>query len=162
MFRTIAAAVALVVGLAGHAAASDDDAVAVSSSSIAAAAMAAAAPIAAEIDWTSRPMASIANRPGVLPVLYVSLAGLQAYDGYSTLTGVRRGAGETNGLMKNVAGNPAAMWAVKGGVTAASIVLSERLWKQNRKVAAIVTMVATNGLMAAVAARNASVLHTLR
>ena len=101
-------------------------------------------------------------RGGVLPSLYVTLAGLQAYDGYSTVSGVHRGAAETNVVIKNAAGNPMAMIAIKGGVTAASIFMAERLWKQNRRTAAIVTMIATNGLMAAIAARNASVLRTQR
>jgi len=102
------------------------------------------------------------SRGAVLPTLYVSLAGLQAYDVYATTTGLRRGAVEANGVMKNVAGNPAAMWAVKAGVTTATIVIAEQLWKQHRRTAAIVTMIASNGLMAVVAARNASVLRAQR
>jgi hypothetical protein len=93
---------------------------------------------------------------GALPALYVTLAGLQAYDGFSTFRSVRNGGVEANPLMRNFAGNPAAVFAVKGGVTAASILVCERLWKQNRRTAAIMTMIATNGLMAAVVARNAS------
>ena len=127
--------------------------------------VAAAVPaLAADVDW-ALPAVHIgagASRGSVLPSLYVSLGALQAFDGYSTTTALRRGATEANGLMKNVAGNPAAMWIVKGGVTAASIYAAERLWKQNRRVAAIATMVATNGLMAMVAARNASVLRAQR
>jgi hypothetical protein len=116
--------------------------------------------LAADVDW-ALPAVHVpqSSRGSVLPALYIGVAGLQVYDGYSTLTGFKRGAIETNAVMKNVAGNPAAMLAVKGGVTAASIFMAERLWKQNRRTAAIVTMIATNGLMAAVAARNASVLH---
>ena len=102
------------------------------------------------------------SRGAVLPTLYVSLAGLQAYDVYATTTGLRRGAVEANGVMKNVAGNPAAMWAVKAGVTTATIVIAEQLWKQHRRTAAIVTMIASNGLMAVVASRNASVLRAQR
>jgi len=119
--------------------------------------------LAADVDW-SLPAIHVesASRGSVLPSLYASLAGLQAFDGYSTLVGVRRGAVETNGIIKNVAGNPAALWAVKAGATTASIFVAERLWKQNRRMAAIATMVATNGLMAAVAARNASVLRAQR
>ena len=41
--------------------------------------------------------------------------------------------------MKNVVGNQAAMWAMKAGVTTGSIVVAERLWRQNRRVAAIAT-----------------------
>lgn len=63
--------------------------------------------------------------------------------------------------MQGVAGNKAAFWAVKAGTTAASIWLAERMWKRNR-VGAIVTMVAVNGMMASVAAPNASVLKAVR
>jgi len=101
------------------------------------------------------------RRPNVLPVLYVGLAALQAFDGYSTTTALGRGAQEANPMMRGVAGNSAAFWAVKVGSTAASIWIAERLWKTNR-VGAIVTMVAVNGMMASVAARNASVLKTMR
>jgi len=124
-----------------------------------------ASTLAADVNWSLPAVhvgAASGSRGLVLPALYVSLGGLQAYDGYSTLTGLRRGAVETNGVMKNVVGNQAAMWAMKAGVTTGSIVVAERLWKQNRRVAAIATMVATNGLMAVVAAHNASVLRAQR
>jgi len=124
--------------------------------------------LAADVDW-ALPAVQLgsgsnmaASRGSVLPSLYASLAALQAYDGYSTTTGLRHGATEGNGAMKNVAANPAAMWVVKAGVTTASIVAAERLWKQNRRVAAIATMVATNSVMAAVAAHNTSVLRAQR
>ena len=114
------------------------------------------------VDWSLRPTEMAAGRrPRVLPVLYVSLAALQAFDGYSTTAGLSRGAREANQVMGGVAGNSAAFWVVKAGSTAASIWVAERLWKTNR-VGAIVTMVAVNGVMASVAARNASVLKTLR
>jgi len=122
-----------------------------------------AAALAATSEGAAAPISFVhipkPSRGAVLPGLYVSLAALQAYDGYSTMTGLQRGAVEANGVMKNVAGNPAALWAVKAGVTTTSIVVAERLWKQNRRGAAIATMIATNGLMAVVAARNASVLR---
>ncbi len=98
-------------------------------------------------------------RGTLLPSLYVSLAGLNAFDAYTTTVGVSTGATEANPVMRGVAGNPAAMWAVKGGVTAASIYMAERLWKKNRKVEAITVMAITNGMMAVVAARNAAVLN---
>jgi hypothetical protein len=101
------------------------------------------------------------RRPGVLPVLYVSFVALQGYDAYSTTAGIARGAKEANPAMRVVAGNQAALWAVKAGSTAASIWIAERMWKKNR-VGAIVTMAAVNGMMAAVAARNASILNRMR
>ena len=156
------AAVALMLMFSGIAAAAadgiSDDAATVTGSK------AAAFPaLAADAEW-GRPAIHVPDAPrgGVLPSLYVTLAGLHAYDGYSTVSGVHRGAAETNPVVKSVAGNPMAMIAVKGGVIAASIFMAERLWKQNRRSAAIATMIVTNGLMAAVAARNASVLRTQR
>jgi hypothetical protein len=101
-------------------------------------------------------------RGGLLPALYVSLAGLQAYDAFSTTRGLSRGAVESNGLMKGVAGSPAAVWAIKGGVTAGSIFASERLWKSGHKMQAIGMMVATNGLMAVVGAHNSRVMGQLK
>jgi hypothetical protein len=119
-------------------------------------------PLAADVDWSAVPQAVRPSRGALLPSLYVSLAGLNAFDAYSTMKGIGRGASEANPLMSGVAGNAAALWAVKGGVTAGSIVLAERLWRQNRKAAAIAVMVASNGVMATVAARNASVLRQTR
>ena len=121
-----------------------------------------ARPSAGDVDWSLRPIEIGARRrPSVLPVLYVSFAALQAFDAYSTTAGLARGAQEANPMMRSVAGNSAAFWAVKAGSTAASIWLAERLWKTNR-VGAIVTMVVANGVMASVATRNASVLKQLR
>jgi hypothetical protein len=119
-------------------------------------------PLAGNVDWSLRPVEiGAGRRPSVLPVLYVSLAALQGFDAYSTTAGLARGAQEANPMMRGVAGNSAAFWAVKAGSTAASIWLAERLWKTNR-VGAIVTMVVVNGVAASVAARNASVLKQLR
>ena len=102
------------------------------------------------------------SRGAALPILYGTLAGLQAYDGWSTATAVRRGAVETNPVMARVASNPGAMWAVKVGATTASIYAAERLWRRHRRVEAIATMVAVNGMMVAVVARNASSMRQLK
>jgi hypothetical protein len=102
------------------------------------------------------------SRGAVLPVLYGALAGLQAYDGWSTMTGVKRGAVETNPALGGAASNPGAMWAVKVGATSASVYAAETLWRRHRRVEAIATMVAVNGMMAAVAVHNASVVRDLR
>ncbi len=102
------------------------------------------------------------ERSIVLPSLYVSLSALQAYDVYSTLTATRLGATEANPLMQGMVGNPTAFIAMKAGVTGVSIYAAERLWRQNRKKSAVLLMVASNGLMAYVAAHNASVLRTVR
>ena len=98
----------------------------------------------------------------VMPALYASLAGLQAYDAFSTLTVLTRGGVEANPIMKGIAGSPLALVAVKAGTTAGSIYVAERLWRQNHKGQAIALMVATNGLMAAVAAHNTSVMRGIK
>jgi hypothetical protein len=99
------------------------------------------------------------SRPQALPALYVGLAGLQAYDGYSTLRGVRGGVGtETNPLVGGLAAQPAAFWTLKAASTGLSIYLAEQYWRSGHRTKAIVTMAVANGLMAAVAARNARVL----
>ena len=66
---------------------------------------------------------------------------------------------ESNALMSGLAGKPAAFCVIKGGVTTVSIVVAERLWRQHRRAEAIATMVISNGIMAAVAARNTRVLR---
>jgi hypothetical protein len=97
-------------------------------------------------------------RPSLLLPLYASLGGLQACDGYFTLSGVRSGASESNPLMAGAARNPAVFWTLKGSATFASIYFSERLWRRHHRAEAVAVMIVSNGIMAAVAARNASVL----
>ena len=119
-------------------------------------------PSVGHLDWSLPSVeVSAGRRPSVLPVLYISFAALQGFDGYSTTANLTRGAREVNPMMQGVAGNSAAVWAVKAGSTAASIWFAERLWKTNR-VGAIVTMAVVDGMMASVAARNASVLRARR
>jgi hypothetical protein len=116
-----------------------------------------------DVDW-SLPLVHLGGpkRGNLLPALYVSLSGLNAFDAYSTSRGLSGAASEANPLMRPVASSPAAVWMVKGGVTAASITVAERLWRQNRRASAIAVMVISNGMMAAVSARNASVLRAQR
>ncbi len=102
------------------------------------------------------------SRGGMLSSLYASFVGLQAYDALSTSHGLSRGAAEGNPLMGTIAHNTPSLFVVKGAATAASIYVAERLWKQNRKGRAIALMVAANGFMFAVAARNAAVIRGLR
>ena len=101
------------------------------------------------------------KRPAILPVLYVSLAGLQAYDVYSTRQGLLHGAREVNPLMAPVAGDTTGMIVAKTVSSLTTIVMAEHLWHRNR-VAAIVTMLAANSVMAIVAAHNASMLQQTR
>lgn len=116
--------------------------------------------LAGDTDWSLPPVqVGTSSRPAALLALYVSYAALQGFDAYTTLHEAQFGAREANPLMSGVAGNSAAMWAVKGGVTVASIYLAERLWHQHRRGQAIALMVASNGVMAAVAAHNLSVMR---
>lgn len=146
MSRTIAAAAILTVTMSVLPAYAADD------SSAAAAAPAIAVP--------ARISASL-SRPAALPALYASYAALQAYDVYSTRQALARGSREANPLMQGVVGNQSAFWALKATVTVSTIMAAERLWKKN-KTAAIAVMVVSNGVAAAVAARNASVLRRQR
>lgn len=113
---------------------------------------------------TARPFGADlhASRGVALPVLYGTLAGLQAYDGWTTVKAVHLGATEGNPAVAGLATNARAMWAVKAGATLGSIYLAERLWRQHRRGAAIATMLAVNGVMAAVAVNNASVMQGLK
>lgn len=103
-----------------------------------------------------------AARGFALPALYVSLVGLQAYDGYSTSRGLKNGAAESNAILGALATHPAALWAAKGGSALVSIYVAERLWRRHHRGQAIALMVASNGLMAAVAASNASIIRAQR
>lgn len=98
-----------------------------------------------------RPIAP--KRPAALSTLYVSYAALQALDAASTFKALENGAVEANPLLKNVASNRGAMLAVKAGTTAATLYLTERLWKKNR-TAAIALMVCANSAYAAIVAHN--------
>ncbi|MGH9139500.1 MAG: DUF5658 family protein, partial [Vicinamibacterales bacterium] len=100
-------------------------------------------------------------RPSVLPALYASYATLQLLDGFQTVHGVARGGHETNPLMSGLVGSPAAVWTVKAASAVMAVTAAERMWKTN-KAGAIAVMVIANGVSAAVAARNASVLKGLR
>ena len=100
----------------------------------------------------------IDGRKSILTALYGGSAVLQAFDAYSTMKALKGGAVEANPLMKGVVGNPGVFIGVKAAVTGASIMAAEQMWRNNHKVAAIVMMAASNGIMAAVAAHNASVL----
>ena len=102
------------------------------------------------------------HRPLLLPTLYAGTAFLQGYDAYSTLTALKSGATEANPMMKGITKSPIAFVALKASMTAFSIMGAERMWKNDHRVAAVVMMVASNGMMAAVAAHNASVLQRVR
>ena len=157
MVRTITVVLMLVlVGLRGSAFAAADDRKGTTTPDL--------APLGADVDWSLKPIQieATVSRGCVLPALYVSLAGLQAYDAYTTTIGLRGGATEANTIMRTAAGNPTALWVVKGGVSVATILISERLWKRGRRGQAIAMMAISNGMMAVVAAHNSSVLRRIQ
>jgi hypothetical protein len=89
--------------------------------------------------------------------LHVGFAAFQAYDVYSTTTAIGRGAIEANPLMRNSVRSRAAFIGIKAATTAGSIFAAERLWRDHHRVGAIALMAVSNGMMAIVAAHNASV-----
>ncbi|HEX7796522.1 MAG TPA: DUF5658 family protein [Vicinamibacterales bacterium] len=129
-------------------------------------AMAAAATTLARPDLTANlnvaPRIAARRRPLALPSLYAGSVFLQSYDAYSTLSALRNGGTEANPLMKGITKSPVAFIGLKAGVTMMSIMAAERMWKDNNRVRAVLTMVATNGFMAAVAAHNTAVLHRVQ
>ena len=102
------------------------------------------------------------RRPIVLPGLYAGFITLQALDTSYTLRSLPLLAREVNPLMRGVTKYPAAFVALKAGLTIGGIMNAERLWKDDHRVAAIVLMAASNGLMAVVVSRNASTLRQAR
>jgi hypothetical protein len=102
------------------------------------------------------------SRPGALPMLYVSLVGLQAYDLYSTRSAISHGGHESNPMMQGVADSTTGMAVAKAVSTGGMIYLAERLWKTNHRKGAVIALLVTNGLMGAVAMNNANVLSQQR
>ena len=105
------------------------------------------------------------NSDGLRATLVALSAGsisLQAYDAYSTITALHLGASEANPAMRGVARRPAALIAVKAGVATTTIYAGTQLWRRHHRVAALALMGATTGVMAVVAAHNASVVRTMR
>lgn len=153
MLRTTLGVFVCSLAVVGHAAAADEVSKSVSS----------ATATADDTDLLRPPLESAQpSRGAFLGSLYVSFAALQAYDGYTTTTAFDRGAREMNPLLGSLVEHPAAFWAVKGGSTALAIFMAERLWRDHHHAEALAVMFANNAIMAAVAARNASVLRTLR
>ena len=102
------------------------------------------------------------DRPLALPALYVGSALLQGYDAYSTLTVLKHGGTEANPLMKGITKSPVAFIGLKAGMTAMSIMAAEKMWKDHNRIGAVVTMVASNSVMAMVAAHNSRVMGQLK
>jgi hypothetical protein len=119
------------------------------------------ADLAAASTFAPRPSVG-AGRPFALPALYAGSALLQGYDAYSTITVLKHGGVEANPMMKGITKSPVAFIGLKSGIAAMSILAAERMWKNNNRVGAVLTMVASNGMMAYVAAHNARVLAQVR
>ena len=102
------------------------------------------------------------KRPLALPALYAAQVALQALDAHSTYAAINRGGVEANPLMKGVVDNKGAMMAVKAGVAASTIWISERMWKKGNRAGAIATMLIVNSVTAAVVANNYKVASSLR
>jgi len=96
-------------------------------------------------------------RPAMLKGLYAASIGLQAFDGYSTYVGLRRGSLELNPAMQSA--TPTTLVVAKATMTLTTIAIADQLWRQHHRGQAIAVMLISNGLMTAVAAKNASVLR---
>ena len=102
------------------------------------------------------------GRPSLLPAMYMTSAALQGYDAMSTMKALKNGGREANPFMQAIVKRPAAFVAMKVGVTAASIMAAEQLWKGNHRLGAIGLMVASNAMMGVVAAHNSRVIASLK
>ncbi len=102
-------------------------------------------------DDTSRPPSR------TFPILASTYAILNGLDVYTTARVLRSGAGtEANPLVAPVAGNTAALAALKAATTASTILLARALWKEHPK-RAIVLLVCANAGMAFVVSHNATI-----
>ena len=153
MFRRLASALAGLVMVTGYlspagAAAQEPEAVVARSAQAAQSAPVRLTPAAPVFVDVAR------RRPPLLVPLYVSMAGLQALDAQSTFRALGTGrAIETNRIVGPFTTSGAAMVALKAGVTCATILGTESLWKRN-PVAAVVAMVAVNSAYAVIVAHN--------
>ena len=96
-------------------------------------------------------------RPMMLKTLYATSIGLQAFDGVSTYVGLRRGNLEMNPAMQG--STPTTLIVAKTTMTLTTIAIADQLWRQHHRGQAIAVMLISNGVMTAVAARNASILR---
>ena len=114
----------------------------------------------------SAPPLKLATQPAGFPTgrialsgLYVGFAAFQAYDVYSTRKAISGGATEASPHLRGLVDNPLAFVGLKVAMTAGPIYEAERLWRSHHRVGAIALMAASNGIMMAVAAHNASVMN---
>ena len=121
-----------------------------------------------QVDFTlasNTPIAeAIQVRPVSMPVadsgsaslrrtMYVSFAALQVMDAISTRKAISGGATEANPAMAGIAGNSAALFAVKAGTAVATTFFVERLAKNHPRRATII-MAVLNTAYAGVVAHN--------
>jgi Domain of unknown function (DUF5658) len=106
----------------------------------------------AETALPPAPAATRSSRGALIP-LYASFAALQALDAHSTSRAVHRGAVEQNPMLRSIADNPAALFAVKAGVAASTIVLADKVRSRSR-VGAIALMAGLNSLYATIVVHN--------
>lgn len=162
MRRILVGSLVGVLLTASSAFAADDNTAATLTPAIAAAATSLAQRPELAAGITFAPRRTENARPLALPALYAGSALLQGYDAYSTLNALNHGAAEANPLMKGITKSPMAFIGLKAGMTTMSIMAAERMWKNNNRLGAVLTMVASNSVMAMVAAHNASVLSKVR
>lgn len=103
-----------------------------------------------------------ARRSPLLLAMYGSAGLLQAYDSFSTLKAVAANHVELNPMMAPLVNHPSLLIAAKGAMTIATIAAAENLWRSNHHKQAIVLLLVSNGLMAAVGAHNAVALRGQR
>ena len=107
---------------------------------------------------THGPRSVTIQKRAILFPMFASLGALQAYDAYSTITGLNRGLVEANPMMQGVTGNSMALVGVKAGTAAFSIYAANRLWTQNHRLAAVALIAASNVFSSFVAVHNAGAI----
>jgi len=93
------------------------------------------------------------SRLEILLPMYASFGALQALDAHSTMRALRNGGAERNPLLRDLAGQPAAFFTLKAGVTASTIFLTEKL-RATHPVGAIALMAALDSFYAMVVVHN--------
>jgi hypothetical protein len=108
-----------------------------------------------------RVVAPTPNRPAALFPLYLGLGGLSAADAGLTLWGTGQGATEANPAMRGVARHPFGLFGVKAVSSAATILLTERVWRDHPR-RAVWTMVGINFANALIVWHNSRVVANLQ
>ena len=104
---------------------------------------------------------SALERPVLLSALYVTYAGVQALDVYTTAQSLRAGGREANPLLAPLSGDLVVVSAVKAASTVGTIYFVNRLWRRHR-VTAVILMAGLNGAVGAAASYNARVARRAR